>query len=46
MREIREFKIKLSDLKQSLEFKDDTLEEKVNNSKSENAKKMESSKLK
>ena len=36
MREIRESKTKLSDLKQSLKFTEDTLEEKVNNLKSEN----------
>ena len=38
MREIRELKTKLSDLKQSLEFTIVTLEEKVNDLKSENEK--------
>ena len=33
MREIRELKTKLSDLKQSLELPEDTLEEKVNDIK-------------
>ena len=38
MREIRELKTKFSDLKQSLEFTEDALEEKVSDLKSENEK--------
>ena len=38
LRWIRELKTKLSDLNQSLEFTEDTLEEKVNDLKSENEK--------
>ena len=38
MREIRELKTKLSDLNQSLEFTEDTLEEKVSDLKPENEK--------
>ena len=36
MREIRELKTKVSDLKQNLKFTEDTLKEKVNDLKSEN----------
>ena len=38
MRKIKELKTKLSDLKESLGFTEDTLEEKVNDLKSENEK--------
>lgn len=38
MREIRELKTKLSDLKKILEFTEDTVEEKVNDLKLENEK--------
>ena len=38
MREIRQLKIKLSNLKQSLEITKERLEEKVNDLKSENEK--------